>query len=105
MVDDFTRECVAAVSDTSISGTRVARELDRLLVMRGAPTPIVSDNRPELTSHAILTWTTGAGLDWTYSAPGHARDKVLRPRPVPARGPRSGPFLVSLAGDTASGHQ
>jgi putative transposase len=31
VVDDFTRECLAAVADTSISGTRVVRELDRLL--------------------------------------------------------------------------
>jgi putative transposase len=29
VVDDFTRECLAAVADTSISGTRVARELKR----------------------------------------------------------------------------
>ena len=32
VVDDCTRECLALVPDTSISGTRVARELDRLLV-------------------------------------------------------------------------
>ena len=28
VVDDFTRECLALVADTSISGMRVARELD-----------------------------------------------------------------------------
>jgi putative transposase len=32
VVDDCTRECLALVPDTSISGIRVARELDRLLV-------------------------------------------------------------------------
>jgi putative transposase len=32
VVEDCTRECLALVPDTSISGTRVARELDRLLV-------------------------------------------------------------------------
>ena len=31
VVDDCTRECLALVPDTSISGIRVARELDRLL--------------------------------------------------------------------------
>ena len=32
VVDDCTRECLALVPDTSISGIRVARELDRLMV-------------------------------------------------------------------------
>ena len=42
VVDDCTRECLALVADTSISGIRVARELDRLLADRGKP-KIVSD--------------------------------------------------------------
>ena len=37
VVDDFTRECLAAVADTSISGARVARELDALIAGRGRP--------------------------------------------------------------------
>jgi putative transposase len=57
VVDDCTRECLALVPDTSISGTRVARELDRLMVAYGKPTTIVSDNGTELTSNAILRWT------------------------------------------------
>jgi len=35
VVDDFSRECVAVVVDTSLSGIRVARELDQMLEMRG----------------------------------------------------------------------
>jgi putative transposase len=54
LVDDCTRECLASVPDTSISGTRIARELDRLLVAHGKPKTIVSDNGTELTSNAIL---------------------------------------------------
>jgi putative transposase len=42
--DDCTRECMAAIADTSLSGLRVARELDRLIAMRGKPKSIVSDN-------------------------------------------------------------
>jgi putative transposase len=52
VVDDCTRECLAPVADTSISGARVARELDHLLVERGRPGTIVSDNGTELTSNA-----------------------------------------------------
>jgi putative transposase len=55
VVDDCTRECLALVADTSLSGTRVARELDRLITERGKPKTVVSDNGTELTSNAILT--------------------------------------------------
>ncbi len=44
VVDDVTRECLAAIPDTSISGKRVARELTMLIGTRGKPQMIVSDN-------------------------------------------------------------
>jgi putative transposase len=37
VIDDFSRECLAVVADTSLSGIRVARELDRIAVLRGHP--------------------------------------------------------------------
>ena len=40
--------------DTSLTGLRVARELDRIAELRGYPGMIVSDNGTELTSNAIL---------------------------------------------------
>lgn len=52
VVDDFTRECLTLLVDTSLSGVRVARELDRLVALRGRPAMIVSDNGTEFTSHA-----------------------------------------------------
>jgi putative transposase len=53
-VDDFSRECVLQVVDFSISGQRLARELDRLGERRALPKTIVCDNGPELTSKAIF---------------------------------------------------
>jgi putative transposase len=53
LVDDFTRECLGLVADTSLTGLRVARELDRIAELRGYPCMIVSDNGTELTSNAI----------------------------------------------------
>ena len=70
VVDDCTRECLALVADTSLSGQRVARELNHLLVQRGAPRMIVSDNGSELTSNAILAWADKAQVGWHYIAPG-----------------------------------
>jgi putative transposase len=54
IVDDVTRQCLAAIPDTSISGRRVARELTVLIEQRGKPGMIVSDNGTEFTSNAML---------------------------------------------------
>jgi putative transposase len=70
VVDDFTRECLCLVADTSLSGRRVARELDTVIASRGRPTTCVSDNGTELTSMAILRWSQETGVDWHYIAPG-----------------------------------
>ena len=71
VVDDFTRECLGLVVDTSLSGLRVGRELDRIAELRGCyPTVIVSDNGTELTSHAILRWHEERAVLWHYIAPG-----------------------------------
>nr|WP_156444653.1 IS3 family transposase [Sphingomonas sp. CCH20-B6] len=70
VVDDVTRECLAAVVDTSISGRRVVRELGDLIARRGAPKMIVSDNGTELTSNAVLAWSGDVGVEWHYIAPG-----------------------------------
>lgn len=70
MVDDFTRECLALVADTSLSGARVARELTGLIGQRGKPLMVVSDNGTELTSSAILRWSQEHRVGWHYIAPG-----------------------------------
>jgi putative transposase len=70
VVDDFTRECLALVADTSLSGLRVTRELDRIIAGRGRPAMCVSDNGTELTSTAILRWTQETRIEWHYIAPG-----------------------------------
>lgn len=54
VVDDVTRECLAAVPDTSISGHRVVRDLTRLIARRGKPGVIVSDNGAELDTRKNL---------------------------------------------------
>ena len=70
IVDDVTRECLAAIPDTSISGKRVARELITIVGVRGKPQMIVSDNGTEFTSNAVLSWANDHGVDWHYIAPG-----------------------------------
>jgi putative transposase len=66
VVDDFTREALATVVDTSIGGARVVRELERLMAGRRPPAMIVSDNGTELTSVAVLRWAEERGVEWHY---------------------------------------
>ena len=70
IVDDVTRECLAAIPDTSISGRRVARELTALIERRGKPGMIVSDNGTEFTSNAMLAWAQDNRVAWHFIAPG-----------------------------------
>ena len=69
IVGDFTRECVLQVVDASISGQRLASELDRLAQRRPLPQTLVSDNGPEYTSKAMFLWAqrTGVYLHFTQS--------------------------------------
>jgi len=67
IVYDVTRECLAAIPDTSISGRRVARELTG---RRGKSGMTVSDNGTGFTSNAILAWSKDHQVEWYYIAPG-----------------------------------
>jgi putative transposase len=70
VIDDVTKECLAAVADTSISGRRVARELDAVIARRGKPGLIVSDHGTEFTSNAMLAWAQANRVNWHFIAPG-----------------------------------
>jgi putative transposase len=77
VVDDFTRECLCLVADTSLSGMRVARELDTVMAERGRPSLCVSDNGTEFTSTAILRWSQDTAIDWHYIAPGKPQQNAF----------------------------
>ena len=118
VVDDFTRECLALVADTSLSGARVARELDGVLAARGKPLTVVSDNGTELTSTSILRWSQERQIEWHYIAPskptqnafvesfnGRRRDECFNKRcsprwPTPDRSWRPGNTTTTRSGRT-----
>jgi putative transposase len=70
IVHDVTRECLAAIPDTSIPGRRVARELTALIDRRGRPSMIASNNQTEFTCNAMLTWSENNQIAWHFIAPG-----------------------------------
>lgn len=47
VIDDVTKQCLAAIPDTSISGKRVARELTTLVARYGRPRLVVCDDGTE----------------------------------------------------------
>jgi putative transposase len=77
VVDDFSRKCLALVADTSLSGVRVARELDAVIARRGRPLILVSDNGTELTSNAFLKWSQGRQVEWHYIASGKSQQNAF----------------------------
>ncbi len=70
IVDDFSRECLALVTDTSLSGRHVMREPTATPAQRGRPRTIVSDNRTEQISIAVLGSGQESLIDGPYIAPG-----------------------------------
>ena len=70
IVDDYTRECVGQLVDTSISGQRLAAFLDTLGCQHGLPREIVLDNGPELTSKAMFLWSQKTGVKLNFIQPG-----------------------------------
>src|SRR3984893_982939 len=70
VVDDFTRECLALVADTSLPSLRVVRELETTVAHRGRPAMCLSNNGTELTSMAVLRWCQEMRIEWHYIAPG-----------------------------------
>lgn len=75
--DDCCRESLGLIADTSISGARVARELDVLVRVYGKPRSIVSDNGTEFTNRAILRWADESGVDRHYIDPGKPQQNAF----------------------------
>ena len=70
IVDVLTKECVAIEVDTSLSGARVARVLERLARQGRKPAAIVLDNGPELTSKALDAFAYANGVRLRFIEPG-----------------------------------
>jgi len=70
IVDDGTHECLAAVAEHSIGGTHLTRIMDQICSQRGRPAVIRTDNGPEFTGAAMLTWAHRNGVTLRLIEPG-----------------------------------
>ena len=70
VADDFTRECVDITADFDIGGDYVTRLLDRAATFRGYPKAVRTDNGPEFTCRAFMTWAQKHGIKHILIEPG-----------------------------------
>ena len=70
IVDEYTRECLAIRVGRRIRSTGVIVTLADLMVTRGVPEHIRSDNGPEFTAKAIREWIGNVGAKTLYIQPG-----------------------------------
>ena len=77
VVDDYTRESLCLVPDTSLPGVRVIRELEAVVARRGRPQQCVSDNGPEFTGLAMMRWAHSLRLDWHFIDPGKPQQNAF----------------------------
>lgn len=63
IADDLTHESVDIVVDHGISGAYVVRVLDQIARFRGYPRAVRTDNGPEFTSRAFISWAQMHGVE------------------------------------------
>ena len=77
IIDDFTRELIHQVVDTSISGIRIARELTDIAKYRSLPEFIVCDNGPEFRSSVMFKWSQDNKVELNFIAPGKPQQNAF----------------------------
>ena len=70
LIDEFTRECLAIEVRRRLGSQEVIETLAELMLLRGVPEHIRSDNGPEFTAKALREWLTTVGAKTLYIEPG-----------------------------------
>jgi len=70
VLDEYTRECLGILVGRSITASGVVDFLEVLMLERGAPVNVRSDNGPEFVADALKEWMATAGVRANYIEPG-----------------------------------
>ncbi len=71
IVDEFTRQALAIITDRSIDADRTVATLEQIVTDRStAPSFVRCDNGPELTANALRDWCRFTGTGTAYIEPG-----------------------------------
>ncbi len=71
ILDEYTRECLSLRVGRSMPAARVIEALEWLLLTRGVPDHIRSDNGPEFIAYAVQDWLADRKVNTLYIKPGH----------------------------------
>ena len=70
IIDEYTHECLASVPRRSWRSIDVIEVLSGLMVIRGCPEYIRSDNGSEFTANKLRDWLKEIGVTTAYIEPG-----------------------------------
>jgi transposase InsO family protein len=70
IIDEFTRECLATKVNRKLNSGDVVEELFNLLVYRGIPDYVRSDNGSEFTAKVVRNWLNRLGVKTLFIEPG-----------------------------------
>lgn len=70
IIDEYTRECLAILTQRRITSGDVIDQLFYLFIFRGTPEYIRSDNGPEFTAKAVRRWLNDLGVNALFIEPG-----------------------------------
>ena len=70
VLDECTRECLGILVERSITATGVIGFLEALMLKRGQPEQVRSDNGPEFVAEALKGWLARMGIQTQYIEPG-----------------------------------
>ena len=70
IIDEYTRECLAILTQRRITSQDVIEQLFYLFIFRGVPEHIRSDNGPEFIAKAVRRWLNDLGVNTLFIEPG-----------------------------------
>jgi transposase InsO family protein len=70
LIDEFTRECLAIRVARRINSLGVLETMAEVMLTRGVPEHIRSDNGAEMTAKIVRQWLASVGAKTLYIAPG-----------------------------------
>ncbi len=70
LIDEYTRECLAILTQRRVTSQDVIEQLFYLFIFRGTPGYIRSDNGPEFTAKAVRNWLNDLEVTTLFIEPG-----------------------------------
>ena len=81
LIDEHSRECLMIRSERRWSSAKVIEALADVMVMKGVPEHLRSDNGPEFVAKGLRKWLAGTGAKTAYIKPGRisfVEEKISR---------------------------